>query len=103
MGDWDGIAVELEGPEDVALEFASGPATFTFAPQDVAEKPLLVDAGGVGLQVIVERDPGPEQPRAVAFTFRDEAPSGARRPYVVRVTQQDGHVAWSSPVFVTRE
>ena len=60
---------------------------------------LEVDAGGVGQRVCVERDPGPRQPRAVSFTFRDTLLPG-RHPYFVRVTQQDGHIAWSSPIWV---
>jgi hypothetical protein len=72
---------------------------------------LVVDAGGVGQLVTVERDPGPGQPVAVAFTYRDAlpdpaglpsgAPPGGHFPYFVRVTQQDGHVAWSSPIFIS--
>jgi hypothetical protein len=100
-GDWDGIVVDLEAPDDAPLRFAGGPATFDFAPRDVADGPLVVDAGGVGQRVEVERDPGPAQPRAAEFTFRDERPPAGRRPYFVRVTQQDGHIAWSSPIFVT--
>jgi Protein of unknown function (DUF3604) len=101
-GDWDGIVMDLEGTEAMALTFASGPATFTCTPRDVAAGPLVVDAGGVGQQVRVERDPGPEQPRAVRLRFGELAPAG-RSPYVVRVTQQDGQIAWSSPIFVVRE
>ena len=101
-GDWDGVVVEVEG--DVPLLFESGPATFRFTPQDLAGGPLVVDAGGVGQRVEVELDPGPEQPRAVSFSY--ETPlsslSAARPAYVVHVTQQDGHVAWSSPTFVER-
>jgi hypothetical protein len=100
-GDWDGIVVEVEGGEDLPLTFTSGPATFAFRPADVAGAPLEVDAGGVGQRVVVERDPGQSQPRAAAFTYRDERPPAGRHPYFVRVTQQDGHVAWSSPIYVT--
>jgi hypothetical protein len=100
-GDWDGIVVEIEAPDDARLTFSSGPATFSFTPQDVATGPLQLDAGGIGQLVRVERDPGPQQPRSVAFTFRDPHPPSGRHPYFVRVTQQDGHMAWSSPFFVT--
>ncbi|MGH2366977.1 MAG: DUF3604 domain-containing protein, partial [Chloroflexota bacterium] len=100
-GDWDGIVVELEAPDDATLEFASCPATFTFTPRDVAGGRLVADAGGVGQRVEVERDPGLDQPEAVSFVYRDDRPPAGRHPYVVRVTQQDGHIAWSSPIFVT--
>ena len=100
-GDWDGVLVEIEGPADAPLRFESGPATFDVTPAQVEHAPLVVDGGGVGQRVEVERDPGPDQPRGVAFTFRDAAPPAGRHPYFVRVTQQDGHMAWSSPIFAT--
>jgi hypothetical protein len=100
-GDWDGVTVQLEGGEEAVLEFATGPATFRFAPSAVADGPLEVDAGGEGQLVRVERDPGPGQPRAVDFVVRDTPPAG-RNYYLARVTQQDGHIAWSSPIVVDR-
>jgi hypothetical protein len=98
-GDWDGIVVDFEGPDDATLQFATGPATFSFSPADVQAQPLAVDAGGVDQRVVVERDPGPHQPRSVRFVYRETAVPSGRHPYVVRVTQQDGHIAWTSPFF----
>jgi hypothetical protein len=106
-GDWDGVVIELEGPVDARLTFDTGPSTFTVSPRELDGVPLVVDAGGVGQRVEVERDPGPAQPRAISFTY-ESAPftpdgrteDGRPEAYVVRVTQQDGHVAWSSPVFL---
>lgn len=100
-GDWDGIVVDVEAPDSATLTFTSGPKTFSFTPQDVAAGPLVMDAGGVGQLVRVERDPGPDQPRHVTLRWRDERPPAGWHPYFVRVTQQDGHVIWASPVYVT--
>ncbi len=99
-GDWDGVVVECEAPDDAVLRFASGPATFSFSPRDLGARPMVVDAGGESQRVEVERDPGPAQPLDVAFVYRAAAPARGRDPYIVRVTQQDGHVAWSSPIFL---
>jgi hypothetical protein len=43
--------------------------------------------------------PGPEQ---AAFRFTDHGAPAGEHPYHVRVVQADGHMAWSSPIFVTR-
>jgi hypothetical protein len=99
-GDWDGIVVEVEGADDATLEFATGPATFRFSPAE-ATRSFEIDAGGVGRRVVVEPDPGPGQPRAVAFAVRDTPPAG-RSYYLARITQQDGHITWSSPIVVDR-
>jgi len=42
------------------------------------------------------------EPRSMAFTLRwtDPQPESERTPYYIRVTQTDGHMAWSSPVWV---
>ncbi|HXI16140.1 MAG TPA: DUF3604 domain-containing protein [Chloroflexota bacterium] len=102
-GDWDGIVVQLECPADAALVFSTGPATARFTPRDLERGPLVTEAGGVGQRVEIERDPGPDQPRAVAFSYSAACPPpGQRQAYVVRITQQDGHISWSSPVFVER-
>ena len=40
---------------------------------------------------------------AVTFEYRDAAPSPGESYYYVRVQQIDGHVGWSSPIWVIRE
>lgn len=105
-GDWDGIVIDLEGPDATPLTFASSAATFHFTPRDLAAGPLVVDAGGVGQRVEIELDPGPTQPRSLTFTYHSppfaprSASAAAKPAYVVRITQQDGHTAWSSPVYL---
>lgn len=37
---------------------------------------------------------------SLQFTYRDEPPAGAANYYYVRVTQSDGEMAWSSPIWV---
>ena len=38
--------------------------------------------------------------REVSFTFRDNSPAPGSSYYYVRVEQQDGNLAWSSPIWV---
>lgn len=101
-GDWDGVVVDVEGTAATLLHFETEPATFSLAVSDLARGPFVHDAGGVGQQVRIEPDPGPEAPREVRFRVQVAPPSG-RHPYFVRVTQQDGHMAWSSPIYITAE
>ena len=99
-GDWDGVVIEVEGDENATLLFETGPSTFRFTPRDLARGPLVMEAGGVGQRVEVELDPGPDQPRDVSFRYETPLEGPGRPAYVVRITQQDGHVAWSSPIFL---
>ncbi len=100
-GDWDGVVVEIEGTPATHLRFETAPATFSLPLGDLSNGPFIHDAGGIGQQVRIEPDPGPEAPREVRFQYQDDAPPAGRYPYFVRVTQQDGHMAWSSPIYVT--
>ena len=105
-GDWDGVVVEIEGTPATRLRFETAPATFSLPLGDISDGPFVHDAGGIGQHVRIEPDPGPEAPREVRFQVRDTVPPARRHPhaghpYFVRVTQQDGHMAWSSPIYVT--
>lgn len=105
-GDWDGVVVEIEGTPATRLRFETAPATFDLPLGDLADGPFIHDAGGLGQHVRIEPDPGPEAPREVRFQYQDDAPPAGQQPnaghpYFVRVTQQDGHMAWSSPIYVT--
>ena len=45
----------------------------------------------------------PGEGREASFTYRDVQPPEGKSYYYVRVQQKDGELAWTSPVWVTRE
>ncbi len=59
------------------------------------------DFGGLGLQVCIERYPEQVTDDEAALTATIEPPAGQTTPYFVKVVQVDGHMAWSSPIYVT--
>jgi hypothetical protein len=99
-GDFDGLLVELDAPEDATATFSSGPATFSFRMKDLDEGPLSVQAGGVGQEVAVSWAVAQEGARAARFEFQDAAIEPGLNSYYVRVVQVDDQRAWSSPIFV---
>ncbi len=101
-GDEDGIDLRLSGLDGAHLHFTSGPAEFDCDLAELGREPLVIDAGGVGQRVTVQRLPEGDPPMSVTFTCSDDPPAGASA-YWVRVTQDDGAHAWSSPVFVERD
>ncbi|MGI5820402.1 MAG: DUF3604 domain-containing protein, partial [Armatimonadota bacterium] len=100
-GDEDGLDLRLNHLEGAQLRFTTGPAQFDCEPAGIGREPMVVEAGGVGQRVSVERLPEGEPPMSVTFTWSEDAPAG-ESAYWVRVTQDDGGHAWSSPVFVAR-
>lgn len=98
-GDEDGLDLCLNRIEGARLRFTSGPACFECDAEQVGREPMVIEAGGIEQRASVQRLPEVEPPLSVTFTYSDEPPAGACA-YWVRVTQDDGAHAWSSPVFV---
>lgn len=98
-GDPDGVIVRFDGPDDATFAFTTEPATFSFRPGDLRE-PLLIDAGLVERKVVVTRLYAEQGPTRTSFRYTDDGVRPGLNPYWVRVTQSDGEMAWSSPLFV---
>lgn len=101
-GDEDGLDLRLSHLEGAHLRFASGPACFDCDPAELGREPMVIEAGGIEQRVSIQCLPEGEPPLSVCFTWAEEPPAG-ECAYWVRVTQDDGAHAWSSPVFVSRQ
>ena len=62
------------------------------------------DLGGLGQRLSVYRLPPAGGNRSMTFTFRvrPEQLHAGDNPLYVHVVQEDGHMAWSSPVYLVR-
>lgn len=98
-GDPDGLLIDLEG-DNADLHFVTAPVSFTLSLPEIGNRVLSYAGGGVNLQVQVFWVPREGAPFDLSFSFRDPAPiQGEANPYWVRVTQYNGGVAWSSPIY----
>ncbi|RMF83782.1 MAG: hypothetical protein D6736_20730, partial [Nitrospinota bacterium] len=102
-GDTDGILLELDAPPEARLHFSSPPKSFSLALRDIQDEPRVYEAGGIRQQVVVQRVSGAAGPRNVEFSYTDTAMPAGCQAYYVRVLQQNGAMAWSSPLYITRE
>lgn len=100
-GDADGVLLRLDTPPGATLDFDTPPATHTFAVDDLGLDPVELDLGGIERRVVVDRAPRMDGPWEAEHRWRDEAPPAGEHAYWVRVTQVDGDIAWSSPIFIT--
>ena len=100
-GDPDGVILELDAPEDAVISFTSKPVSFKFKPNDIGYEPTVVDVGPVNQRVRVQAITREELPRNLKFEQSIELVEGLN-PIWVKVTQMDGSMAWSSPVYVNR-
>lgn len=68
--------------------------------KDLTLEPMIIQIGPENRRLILKRMPQNINPQDVTFTFLDSNfPSGINA-YWIRVTQIDGEMAWSSPIFI---
>ncbi len=70
--------------------------------KDLTLKPLIIEIGPENRRLILKRLPEDTNPRDVTFTFLDSHFQKGINAYWVRVTQMDGEMAWSSPIFIIK-
>jgi hypothetical protein len=103
-GDDDGIDVTLDAPATAMLSFRTPVIDLDLPLADLAGGDTHVFwAGGVDLHAFMRRLPARDFARELHFDVTDpDAPTGVCSAYWIRVTQEDGAQAWTSPVYLTR-
>jgi hypothetical protein len=101
-GDDDGIDVTIEAPADAVFRFRTPVIEFPVSVRELADgQTRTVPAGGVDLRVCVRRLPSRGHVSEIRFEHTDLSPPRGRcHPYWIRVTQEDGAQAWTSPVYL---
>jgi hypothetical protein len=102
-GDDDGVDLTLDVPPDAVLRLRTPVIDLDVAVADLADGATRVfPAGGVDLRAFFRRLPARDLTRDLALDVTDPAPPpGACSAYWIRVTQEDGAQAWTSPVYLT--
>lgn len=101
-GEEDGIWLDLEVTREAEIVFDTPPLSRSIRLADVGDTPLVLPVdGGVDLQLEVRWTREQPGPLDVEWSYElSDTPAG-ELPYWVWVTQRDGAVAWSSPMFAT--
>jgi hypothetical protein len=102
-GDDDGVDLTLDAPPGAVLRFRTPVLGLDVPLADLAGGATRTfPAGGVDLRAFMRRLPARDHARELTFDVRDPAPpAGACHAYWIRVTQEDGAQAWTSPVYLT--
>jgi hypothetical protein len=66
----------------------------------LADDTIVLEGGGLGRRISVYRLPEADWSRRAVVDHTVAFPGGADLPVYVRVTQSDGHQAWSSPIYL---
>ncbi|UCD78431.1 MAG: DUF3604 domain-containing protein [Desulfobacterales bacterium] len=102
-GDIDGIDLFLSDGKSGHLKFASRLGDVEVNLAQLNRKPESRDFGGLGLKVVVRRYPEANRQMDLSLSHTVVPPKGKVTPYFVKVVQEDGHMAWCSPVYVERD
>ena len=100
-GDTDGIDLRLENAMEGILTFSTPIGTCTVNLADLHQQVQSFGFGGLGLKVTVQRYPEALSETRLSLDYTVHPKSGHTTPYFVKAVQEDGHMAWCSPVYIT--
>ncbi|MCY3947520.1 MAG: DUF3604 domain-containing protein, partial [Anaerolineaceae bacterium] len=100
-GDADGVLVTLEAGSDTLLAVETPLASAEATWSDLGDRGLRIAAGGVDLELTMERRPLGLKARHFRTGYRPADSPAGEQAYWIRVLQADGAKAWTSPWYVT--
>jgi hypothetical protein len=102
-GDDDGIDLTVDAPADAVVRFRSPVIARDISLAALAGGATVVfPAGGVDLRLFARRLPARDLTCELQIDHVDPAPApGGCHPYWIRVTQEDGAQAWTSPTYLS--
>lgn len=104
-GNFSGCDLWLNGGTDGQLQITWDHGTGTFDLSDIGLEDQVLDAGGLDCKVRVFRLPEQmdhERMGEMTVEVPVSLEAGRDNPLWVRVTTEDGHRAWSSPIYAVR-
>jgi hypothetical protein len=99
-GNLAGIDVWLRDANAGSLRIETNIVSGEVKLGELTDGEVAFDGGGLGRKLSVYRLPEEEWSRRLTLTHQAAFKGGADLPVYVRVTQADGHQAWSSPIYL---
>ena len=99
-GNLAGIDLWLDQARTGLLRIETNVVSGEVEIEKLADGRIEFDGGGLGRKLSVYRLPENDWSNRLAFQHRVAFAGGADLPVYARVTQADGHQAWSSPIYL---
>ena len=99
-GNFAGFEAQLETPAAGSLTVTTKSGTLETPVEWISLEESCVDCGGLDKQLLVYRLPEQNRCFEAKVTLAIPLESGRDNPLYVRLTTEDGHRAWSSPIYV---
>ena len=100
-GDSDGIIVTLEAQAHTLLAVDTPLVSTEITWSDLSDGSKRISAGGLDLELTIERRPIGLKARRFSANFRPASSPAGEQAYWIRVLQRDGAKAWTSPWYIT--
>ena len=101
-GGFGGFDAWLANPRSGALRIDTSLVKCEVPIADIGLEDLLFEAGGIGRRIRVFRLPDDNPHRRLRLSRRIPLKITGDNALYVCLTQEDGHLAWSSPIYVFR-
>ena len=95
---FDAALDRLQGAANIATNVVTG----SFDLKQLGVEACVLDAGGLDRAISVQRLPDRLDATEMTVSHRVWLKHAGDTPVWVRVRTEDGHVAWSSPIYVIR-
>ena len=99
-GGFGGFDAWLEDPEAGTLRIDTPLVKCEIAIADIGREDMVFDAGGIQRRIRVFRMPDENPHTRLNLTRRIACKSSGDNALYVRVIQEDGHLIWSSPIYI---
>jgi hypothetical protein len=95
-----GFLASLEHAAAGTLSITTPLVQSSLPVESITAADTIFEAGGLGRRLRVFRLPTQPPGKRLSFTRQIALRNGATNPLYIRTTQYDGHMAWTSPVYV---
>jgi hypothetical protein len=99
-GDSDGVLLELNAHKEAEINFYSKPISFKFKPNEITNTPKVFEVGPLNQRVKIQAIIKEPLPKDLSFEFIVDNLHEGVNPLWVKVIQEDGSMAWGSPVYL---
>jgi hypothetical protein len=100
-GGFSGFDLYLEKSFEGVLDIHTAVIDVSIEIAKITYNDTVFNAGGLGRKIRIFRLPDDNVEKSIDFTRSISLRRGRDNPIYIRVTQEDGHQAWSSPIYAS--
>lgn len=99
-GNFAGFDLRLDDAQAGELDIVSNIVNVAVPLAEIGFEDYIIDLGGLGRRIRIFRIPEEDWSTRVSGQHTVPLCEGRDNPIYVRLTQEDGHQAWTSPIYV---